>query len=329
MKVLVTGGNGFVGRAVVEELLRRGHEVRSASRRPSEALAKLGVRTLTCDLRNAHHVERAVQGHDALVHAASLTGIGGSRSDFMRTNVDGTRHVLEACARHGVARLVYTSSPSVCFTGRAHRRADESLPYARRFLAPYPESKALAERAVLGANGPKLATAALRPHLVIGPGDTQLMPRLVERARAGKLPIVGDGKNEISFTWVENAAVAHADALERLEPGAACAGRAYFVAQEEPVVLWDWLAELFERSGVPRPGKRVSRAAAYVAGAFAESAWRLLRRAGDPPMTRFLALQLGTTHSYAVDAAKRDLGYRERVGTREATERLIEALRAA
>jgi len=328
VKVLVTGGNGFLGQALVRELLARGHAATSASRRPSAELDRLGVRTRACDLRNCEQVEHALEDQDAVLHAAALTGIHGQRADLWRTNVEGTAHVLAACRKNKIARLVYTSSPSVCFDGRDQRQADESLPYAKRFLAPYPESKALAERAVLAANAPELATCALRPHLILGPGDPHLLPRLVERARRGRLPILGGARNEISFTWVENAAVAHVDALERLAPDAACAGRAYFIAQEEPVSLWSWLADLFTRGGVPPPSGRVPLALAYAGGAFAELAWKLLRRAGEPPMTRFLALQLGTSHSYDIRAAKRDLGYRERVTTAEATERLVADLRA-
>lgn len=329
MKVLVTGGNGFLGQAVVAELRRRGHEVHSASRRPSPELDRLGVRTLVCDLRNRDHVTRAVAGHDAVVHCAALTGIGGSRSDFWRTNVEGTRHLVAACVEHGVPRLVHTSSPSVVFDGRDHRGADESLPYPRRHLAAYPASKAVAEREVLAANGRQgLATVALRPHLVLGPGDPHLIPRLVERARAGRLRVVGSGHNEISFTWIVNAAAAHADALERLATGAPCAGRAYFVAQSEPVELWPWLTELFTRAGVPPPGPSVPRWLAYAGGAACELWWSLARRGGEPPMTRFLALQLAQSHSYDTAAARRDLGYVERVSTSEATERLAAALRS-
>ena len=328
MKVLVTGGNGFLGRAIVAELKRRGHQVSSASRRPSAELAQLGVRTLTCDLRNREHVERAVDGQDAVVHAAAKTGLHGVRADFVRTNVEGTRFVLETSRTCGVKKLVYTSSPSVVFDGRDHKRADESLPYPRRYLAAYPATKAMAEREVLAANGPRIATLALRPHLVLGPGDPNLMPRLVARARAGKLAIVGDGRNEVSFTWLENAAAAHADAVERLEPGAKAAGRAYFVAQKEPVALWTWLAQLFERAGIPPPRRRVSRALAYGGGALCELVWGLTRRTVEPPMTRFLALQLATSHSYDVGALERDLGYAERVTTAEATEKLAVILGA-
>jgi len=327
MKVLVTGGNGFLGRAIVSELARRGHAVSSASRRPSRELDSLGVRTFTCDLRNREHVERAVAGQEAVVHAAALTGLGGVRADFVRTNVEGTRFVIEACRASGVGRLVYTSSPSVVFDGRDHRHADESLPYARRPMAAYAATKAAAEREVLAANDARLATIALRPHLVLGPGDPNLMPRLVARARAGKLAIVGRGDNEVSFTWIENAAAAHADAIERLELGARVAGRAFFVAQKEPVALWPWLGELFTRAGIPPPRRRVSRAFAWTAGAACEVAWKLARRGGEPPMTRFLALELAASHSYDVGALERELGYHERVSTAEATERLVALIR--
>jgi nucleoside-diphosphate-sugar epimerase len=328
MKVLVTGGNGFLGRAIVGELVRRGHTVSSASRRPSPELARLGVRSFTCDLLNRELVERAIEGQEAVVHAAARTGFAGPRVDFQRINVEGTGFVLDACRASGVARLVYTSSPSVVFDGRDHRRADESLPYPRRYLVPYAATKAAAERAVLAANGARLATLALRPHLVLGPGDPHLLPRLVERARAGKLVQVGGGANEVSFTWIENAAAAHADALEHLEPGARAAGRAFFVAQKEPVQLWSWLGELFTRAGVPPPKERMSRPFAYAVGIACELLWRLGRRAGEPPMTRFLAQQLAASHSYDIGALERELGYRERVSTAEATERLIALLRA-
>jgi nucleoside-diphosphate-sugar epimerase len=328
MRVLVTGASGFLGQAVVRELVARGHRVSAGGRRPSKVLEALGVRNFTCDLLNRALVERAIEGHEAVVHSAALTGFAAPRTDFWRTNVEGTRFVLESARAAGVQRLVYTSSPSVVFDGRDHRRADESLPYARRFLAPYPETKAVAEREVLAANGPALATVALRPHLILGPGDPHLLPRLVARARAGRLTRVGSGRNEISFTWIENAAVAHADALENLTSGSPHAGRAYFVAQKDPVELWTWLGELFTRAGIPPPKDHVSRSFAYAVGAGLELVWKLTRRAGEPPMTRFLAQQLATSHSYDVSALERAFGYRERISTSAATERLVEELRA-
>ena len=263
-----------------------------------------------------------------MLHAAALTGVWGPREDFYRTNVVGTRNLLAACREHGVGRLVYTSSPSVCFDGRDHRGAGDELPYAGRFLCAYPETKAQAEREALAANGRDgLATCALRPHLIVGPRDPHLVPRVIERARAGRLFVVGRGDNEVSLTWVGNAAQAHLDAAERLAPDAPHAGRAYFIGQREPVRLWDWIGELLRRIGEPPPGRRVPRALATAGGALCEGLWRLLRRPGEPPMTRFVAAQLASSHSYDMEPARRDFGYVERVGLAEATDRLVEHYR--
>lgn len=324
MKVLVTGGAGFLGRAVVESLRERGHEVASASRAPHPELDAVGVATVSVDVADEEAVAAAVEGRDAVVHVAARTGVWGPREDFFRTNVDGTRNVLSACLRHDVRRLVYTSSPSVCFDGRSHVRALNDLSYPKRFLCAYAETKAIAERLVLAANGRgQLSTCALRPHLIFGPGDPHLVPRLLERGRRGRLAVVGPGTNEVSLTYVDNAAAAHADALGTLEPGAAHAGNAYFIGQSEPVRLWEWIAALFERVGVPPVTRRVPKRVAYAGGALLELLWNALSLSGEPPMTRFVALQLAASHSYDLAPAIRDFGYRERVGTGEATDRLV------
>ena len=329
MRVLVTGGGGFVGGAIVDELLARGHEVTSLSRGVYPELERKGVVCVRADLTEGATLGAAVRGHDAVIHSAARAGIWGPQADYWRTNVEGTRKVLAACLAEGVGRLVYTSSPSVCFDGRDHLRAGNDLPHAQRFLAPYPASKAAAERSVLevGEND-GLLTCVLRPHLVFGPGDPHLLPRLVERARRGPLRIVGDGKNEVSLTYVENAAVAHVDAVERLEAGAAHVGRAYFVGQREPVRLWDWIAELLGRLAIPPPRKRVSAPAARALGGFLEWTWRGLRRRGEPPMTRFVASQLATSHSFDMGPLERDLGYRERVDMATALDRTVAWLSA-
>lgn len=330
MRALVTGGGGFVGRAIVEELLTAGHDVTSAGRAPRPELEALGARHVCMDLGQRESVAGAVAGHDGVVHAAALTGVWGPHAAYERTNVLGTHHVIEACRAHGVTRLVHTSSPSVCFDGADHLMASNDLPYASRFLSPYPESKARAEREVLAANGSHgLATCALRPHLVIGPRDPHLVPRLVARARAGRLFTVGGGDNEVSMTWVGNAALAHRLALEQLTPDAPHAGRAYFVAQRDPVRLWDWIEDLLGRLGEPPPRGRLPRGLAAAAGAALEGVWWALHLRGEPPMTRFVAAQLAASHSYDVAPLERDLGYRERVSMAEATDLLVESLRGA
>jgi nucleoside-diphosphate-sugar epimerase len=330
MRVLVTGGNGFLGRAIVEELVARGHEVTSGARRAQPEIAALGARTVALDLLELDSVRNAVAGHEAVVHAAALTGVWGRRADFLATNVDGTRRVLAACVEQGVARLVYTGSPSACFDGRDHVEAMNDLPYARRFLSPYPESKAVAEAEVLSANGRSgLLTTALRPHLIVGARDPHLVPRLLARARAGKLRVVGDGANVVSLCHVRNAALAHALALERLDATARHAGRAYFVAQAESVELWPWIARLCAAVGAPGPSGRVALPVAYAAGAACELAWTLARRASEPPMTRFVALQLARSHSYALAPLQRDLGYAETVSLERATDELARAFSPA
>jgi nucleoside-diphosphate-sugar epimerase len=330
MRVLVTGGAGFLGRAIVRELRARGHEVSSASRGAHPELEAEGVRTFRADVADAPAIERAIAGHEAVVHAAARAGIWGPAAAYARTNVEGTRNVLEGCARLGVARLVHTSSPSVCFDGRDHVRAGNELPYATRFLCPYPQTKAAAERLVLAANGRAgLATVALRPHLIFGPGDPHLVPPLIARARERRLVRVGPGTNEVALTFVENAAAAHADALEALVPGARHAGRAYFVAQRDAVRLWTWIAELLGRLGIEPPTRALPLPLAYAAATACEGLWTVMRVRTEPPLTRFLALQLARSHSYDLGPAERDFGYRERLGMEEATARLVAACLAA
>ncbi len=325
----VTGGGGFLGGAIVRRLREQGYRVTSASRGHYPALEALGVRQVRLDLGSASEREfdAALEDHQVIFHVAALTGAFGPRAPYWRANAEGTRRLLAAARRAGVRRFVHTSSPSVVFDGADHLDAGPDLPYPRRYLAHYPASKAEAEREVLAANGQDgLVTTALRPHLVFGPGDPHLLPKVLERARAGRLPVVGRGDNLVSLTYVDNAAHAHLCAARRLDParpGDAPAGRPYFVNQEEPVALWPWLFGIFDALGVPRPRRRVPRSVAYGAGALCEALWATLPLRGEPPMSRFVALQLASSHTYDMGPARRDLGYVERVGLAEATERAI------
>ncbi|NZA24766.1 NAD-dependent epimerase/dehydratase family protein [Luteimonas sp. SJ-92] len=326
MKVLVTGGGGFLGQALCRGLVERGHAVTSFNRGDYPALDALGVRQLRGDLGEADAVLAAARGVDAVFHNAAKAGAWGSHASYHRANVAGTAHVIAACRAHGVGRLVYTSTPSV--THRATHPVEggtaDTVPYGEDLKAPYAATKAVAEREVLAANAADLATVALRPRLIWGPGDNQLLPRLVERARAGRLRFVGGGDNRIDTTYVDNAAQAHFDAFEHLAPGAACAGRAYFISNGEPMPVREIVNALLRAAGAPEVTGTVPFRVAYAVGAICEGVWPLLRLRGEPPMTRFLAEQLATTHWYDMTPATRDFGYVPRVSVHEGLTRLKE-----
>ncbi|MEB3224137.1 MAG: NAD-dependent epimerase/dehydratase family protein [Candidatus Sericytochromatia bacterium] len=322
MKALVTGAGGFIGGGVADALVRQGHAVTAFQRGDYPALAALGVRVVRGDLADAGAVARAVEGHDVVFHVAALAGAWGAFADFHRVNVRGTEAVLEACRRAGVPRLVYTSSPSVVFDGGDMAGVDEAVPYPAHHEAPYPATKAEAERLVLAANGPTLATVALRPHLVWGPRDPHFLPRLVARRRAGRLMRIGDGRNVVDGTYIDNAVEAHLLAAERLAPGAPCAGRAFFIANGEPLPAWDLIDGLLAAAGEPPVPAAVPAWLAYGLGTALEVAYRLAPLPGEPPMTRWVARELATTHWFDLAAARRDLGYVPGVSTQEGLSRL-------
>jgi nucleoside-diphosphate-sugar epimerase len=328
VQTLVTGGGGFLGRYIVEQLIARGDRVRVFCRGEYPFLADLGVEAHRGDLSDEAALRAACRGVEAVFHVAALPGVWGAWQDYYETNTLGTQNVIAACRAEGVRKLIYTSSPSVVYDGRPHEGADESLSYPGSYLCHYPHSKAIAEREVLAANDPRgLATVSLRPHLIWGPRDRHLIPRLIARARSGRLRRIGDGTNRISMSYVENAAAAHLQACDALAAGAPAAGRAYFINEPEPVNLWDWIDDLLARAGLPPVRKRISYRVAYAAGAVLEGAWSLLRLRGEPPMTRFVASQLAQSHWYSVHAAVRDFGYRGVVSVEEGLRRISPELR--
>ena len=330
MRALVTGGGGFLGRYIVEQLVARGDRVRIFSRQSYRELEALGVESQTGDLQDADAVTAACTGIDVVFHVAALPGIWGSWKLFHGVNTVGTQHVIEACRQQRVGRLVFTSSPSVVYDGHDHCGADESLPYATKFLCHYPRSKALAEQAVLAANGRDgLATCALRPHLIWGPRDTQLIPRLIERAQRGQLRRVGDGKNLISMVYVENAARAHLLAADALSLSSPVAGQAYFINEPEPVNLWDWINTLLGHAGLSPITKSVSERSAAAIGGLLETIYGLCRISSEPRMTRFLASQLSRSHWYRVEKAQRDFGFEPLVSVEEGLQRLFHVAQAA
>ncbi len=329
MKILVTGGGGFLGQALCRGLVERGHEVVSYNRGVYAPLEALGVRQLQGDLADRKAVIAACEGVGAVFHNAAKAGAWGSYDSYHRANVMGTGNVLAGCREHGVPRLVYTSTPSVTHraTHPVEGGAADNVPYGEDLKAPYASTKLIAEKIVLAANDETLSTVALRPRLIWGPGDNQLLPRLVERAKAGRLRFVGDGNNLIDTTYIDNAAQAHFDAFERLSPDAPCAGRAYFISNGEPKSVREVVNALLGAAGAPQVDKTLPFRAAYAVGAACEGLWSVLPLRGEPPMTRFLAEQLSTTHWYDMAPAARDFGYVPRVSFHDGIMRLKDSYR--
>ena len=325
MKILVTGGGGFVGGYIVERLLARGYAVRSIGRSPQPELVAKGVEVVCGDLTDATAVSAACEGVDAVFHVAARAGVWGSWESFYGPNVIGTRNVLSACRKWQVKRLVYTSTPSVVFNGDSIRGGDESLPYGKNWLCHYAETKALAEQEALAANSEKLQVVALRPHLIFGPGDPHLLPRVIESVKAGRLRIVGDGSAKVDVSYVGNVADAHLDAFDALERGKG-AGQAYFISQGEPVDLWPWLNSILEGLGQPPLTQKIPLPLAYGIGALCEGVWKVLRRRTDPPITRFVAVELAKDHYFDIRKAQNALGYRPRVPMNEALKLTIQDL---
>jgi nucleoside-diphosphate-sugar epimerase len=331
MHALVTGGGGFLGRVIVEQLLARGDRVRSLGRGAYPELEALGVEVIRGDLRHASAVIDACRDIDCVFHTAAIAGIWGPWKTFHDINVQGTENVLAGCQSQQVPRLIHTSSPSVTFDGKDQCGCNEVVPYATRWLAHYPHTKALAEQSVLavGAGNP-LRTCALRPHLIWGPRDGHLIPRLIRRARSGRLRRVGDGTNRVDIIYVENAATAHLQAADALaQSDSPAVGKAYFLSQGEPVNCWDWIDQLLALADLPAVQKSISLAAARRIGTTCEALYHLLRLPGEPPMTRFLAAQLGHAHWFDITAARRDFGYQPQVTTAEGMRRLADWLRGS
>lgn len=318
----MTGGGGFLGGAIVRKLRERGEEVVSYSRGEYPELARLGVRHVRGDLVDRDRLGAAAAGCDVVFHVAALAGLWGDEADYRRANVDGTQAVLDVCKRLGIRRLVYTSSPSVTFTGKDTEGADESLPYPTHFEAHYPRTKAAAEKLVRAANGPRLATVSLRPHLIWGPGDHHLAPRLIERARKGQLRRIGHRRTRVDAVYVDNAADAHLLAADRLEPGGAIAGNVYFISNDEPIETWEFIDRVLVAGGVGPLKRNVSFPVAIALAAGCELLWTILGRKDEPRLTRFLVRELATSHWYDISAAKRDLGYRPAVSMEEGLARL-------
>ncbi len=325
--ILVTGAGGFLGGALARQLVAGGHAVRSFSRSRYPELEELQVEQQQGDLADSRAVAEACRGCELVFHVAAKAGIWGDYDEFYRANVEGTRNVVQACRSLGIRKLVYTSSPSVVFNGKDMEGVDESVPYSHHFKAHYPATKAEAERMVLGANGERLETVALRPHLIWGPRDTHIIPGILARARAGQLKRIGSQDKLVDFTYVDNAAHGHQLAAARLAPNSPVAGRAFFLSDDSPVPLWSFIDRILGCAGLPPVRKTISPGLAYAAGLLLEKLYRLLPLSGEPRLTRFLAEELSTAHWFDIGAARTLLGYQPPVSVQEGLRRLEEQFR--
>ena len=326
MNVLVTGGGGFLGSHLACRLLAMGHFVSVLGRHRYPNLPPKIIQ-LQADLCDPKAISKACQGQDSVFHAGALPGIWGTKKDFYQTNVDGTRHVIDGCLQHGVQKLVFTSSPSVVYSQTDMENVDESTPYPSHYLSDYPKTKALAEQMVVAANGQQdLMTVSLRPHLIWGPGDPHLVPRIIERAKRGQLMRVGEGTNRVDIVYIDNAVDGHIRAWQALKPGSPVAGQCYFLSDGQPVVLWDWINQLLTSLGIAPVTKSISYGMAKNLGWILEGVYRLFGLAGEPRMTRFLAGQLATSHYFDISRARRDFNYEVMVSPEEGMKRLLKSL---
>lgn len=294
MKVLVTGARGLLGSAVARELRRRGHLVRAFQRNPSGLPdTDDGVEELLGDVTDAGSVAAAVDGVQAVIHLAAKVSFHGRPADFEAVNIDGTAALIDAARRAGVTRFLFVSTPSVAHAGDSLIGVGAGHADPEHAHGEYARTKAIAERNALAADSSDLPIAVVRPHIVWGPGDTQLVARVVDRARSGRLPLLGHGAALIDTTYVDNAAEAIVQACERAHD---VHGEAFVVSNGEPRPVGDLLASICSAAGVPEPRMRVPAGLARLAGGAVEAVWRVRPGADEPPMTRFLAEQLSTAH---------------------------------
>lgn len=333
VKVLITGAGGFLGRYIARDLLQENsknsvlsdekiiYKVYSLSRNHYPLLEEMGVEQFIGNLKNYSDVLNVVKQMDAVIHTASMVGMWGKKEDFFQTNVIGTENIIKACLEAGVSRCVYTSTPSVAFGNIDLKNVDESIGYPLKHFCDYAATKKMAEEIVLKANGPKLATVSLRPHLIFGPGDQNLIPRVLRARKDNRLKIVGDGNNLVDVSYVENVSLLHVHALKKLNSNAPFAGKAYFVGQG-PVKLWDFTNDILRRSKLSPVKKKIPFKVAYFIGWLFESFFTLTRNfKADPPMTRFVAMQLAKSHYYDHSALERDIEFKFPISVEEGLDR--------
>lgn len=318
--VLVTGGGGFLGKAIVKKLLKKNYKVTSFSRNFYPELEKMGVKQIQGDLVDKNAVMNAFNQIDAVFHVAAKFEHWGKFKDFFNINVTGTQNVIYACLENNIKQLIYTSSPSVIFNENDMENVDESVPYPKTYLAHYPETKAMAEKLVKKVGGGKLATIILRPHLIWGPEDKQFHSTFIQRSN--RLKRVGKKEYLIDTIYIDNAADAHILALEKLFEKPSLSGNVYFISQDEPIPIWKHMNALLDAAGLPPMKAQISEKTVNIAGTLFEFAYKFFNIKGEPTMTKFAAKVLSTHHWFNISKAKKDLGYYPKISTEEGLKRL-------
>ena len=327
MKILVTGGKGFLGSSIVHRLLELGHQVETLSR--SNGSKKIStVKHHQLDLSKKFLNLEQFKGIECIFHTAAKAGIDGRYNEYYTANYLGTKNILNLAKDIGVKYFIYTSSPSVVFSGKPISDGNEKLSYVSNRVSPYSHTKALAEEAVLHANNNTFLSTSLRPHLIWGENDPHLLPKVISRHKKGKLKIVGGGNNQVDLTHIDNVVHAHILAFDALLGGYPLGGKAYFISQNEPVKLWDWLNSIFRDLNLDPIYNKISFPKAYCAGAFLEILWKILRLKNDLPMSRFVACQLAHDHWFSTESAKSDFGYEPIISMSEAMKKTLPWLRS-
>ena len=326
-RVFVTGAGGFLGKALCRFLRSADIDVVGYARSDYPELKEMGVTFIKGDLNDYDTLLKAITGCDLVFHVASKAGVWGSKESYFLPNVIGTENIIAVCQTLNIEHLVYTSTPSVTFSGVDENGINESQPYAKKFLNYYGLSKAVAEQKVLAANTPSLRTVALRPHLIWGPGDPHLVPRALARAKAGKLKLVGKSDKLVDTIYIDNAVYAHLlAALKLIRDASCCAGKAYFLSNDQPIHMAEMLNKILACKNLPAVTKRVPASIAYAVGSLLEWLYLKLNKQDEPIMTRFVAKQLSTAHYYDISAAKKDLGYQPIINIDEGMQRLKASL---
>jgi nucleoside-diphosphate-sugar epimerase len=327
MNVLVTGGGGFIGSALVHELVKRGFGITSFSRADYPGLREIGVKIKRGGLSDPEAVLEACNGMDIVFHVAAKAGISGYYKDYYETNVTGTENVINACRSKNIRWLIYTSSASVVFDGNDLEGSNESIPYPSRPLSYYTETKAVAEQLILKANSSSLKTIALRPHLVYGPGDNHLFPRIIKQAKTGKLRQIGCGRNFIDVSYIDNVVAAHINAACAIMKNPEASGRSYFITNGEPVLLWEFIDKILTRAGLEPVKKHVPKGIALPLSVFIEAAHKLFDIKREPLLTRFLVKELSGSHWFNISNARKFLNYNPAISNIEGLMKMIEEQR--